>query len=51
MIYHFHGQEKLVNWLVKKLNAVKSQLDPVSKCLKQVFEKIFIRLSFVFAGS
>ena len=35
VIYHFHGQEKLVNWAVKKLEAVKNQLDCQKlKCLK-----------------
>ena len=35
VIYHFHGQEKLINLAVKKLQPVKSQLDcQVSKCLK-----------------
>ena len=35
LIYHSHGQENLVNWAVKKLEAVKSQLDcQESKCWK-----------------
>ena len=34
-IYHFYGQEKLVNWLIKKIEAVKKELEyKVSKCLK-----------------
>ena len=35
VIYHFYGQEKLVNWLIKKIEAVKKELEyKVSKCLK-----------------
>ena len=35
VIYRFHGQEKLINWIVKKIEAIKSELDcKVSKCLK-----------------
>ena len=35
VIYHFHGHEKVVNWAVKKLEAIQSQIDcQVSKCLK-----------------
>ena len=33
VIYHFYGQEKLVNLAIRKLEAVKRQLDcQVSKC-------------------
>ena len=35
VIYRFYGQEKLVNWLIKKIQAVKKELEcKVSKCLK-----------------
>ena len=35
VIYCFYGQEKLVNWLIKKTEAVKKELEcKVSKCLK-----------------
>ena len=35
VIYRFHGQEKLINWIVKKIEAIKSEPDcKVSKCLK-----------------
>ena len=35
VIYRFYGQEKLVNWLIKKIEAVKKELEcKVSKCLK-----------------
>ena len=31
----FYGQEKLVNWLIKKIQAVNKELEcKVSKCLK-----------------
>ena len=34
-IYRFYGQEKLVDWLIKKIEAVKKKLEcKVSKCLK-----------------
>ena len=33
--YRFYGQENLVNWLIKKTEAVKKELEyKVSKCLK-----------------
>ena len=33
--YRFYGQEKLVNWLIKKIQAVNKELEcKVSKCLK-----------------
>ena len=33
--YHFYGQEKLVNWLIEKIEAVKKEPErKVSKCLK-----------------
>ena len=35
VICRFYGQEKLVNWLIKKTEAVKIELEcKVSKCLK-----------------
>ena len=35
VIYRFYGQEKLVNWLIKKIEAVKKELEcKVPKCLK-----------------
>ena len=35
VIYRFYGQEKLVNWLIKKIEAVKKEFAcKVSKCLK-----------------
>ena len=35
VIYRFYGQEKLVNWLIKKIEAIKKELEcKVSKCLK-----------------
>ena len=35
VIYRFCGQEQLVNWLIKKIYAVKKKLEcKVSKCLK-----------------
>ena len=35
VIYHFYGQEKLVNWYIKKIEVVKKELEcKVSKCLK-----------------
>ena len=35
VIYRFYSQEKLVNWLIKKIEAVKKELEcKVSKCLK-----------------
>ena len=35
VIYHFYGQEKLVNWFIKKTEVVKKELEcKVSKCLK-----------------
>ena len=35
VIYRFHGKEKLVNWLIKKIEAIKTELEcKVSKCLK-----------------
>ena len=35
VIYRFHGKEKLVNWLIKKIEAIKMELEcKVSKCLK-----------------
>ena len=35
VIYRFYGQEKLANWLIKKIEAVKKELEcEVSKCLK-----------------
>ena len=35
VICRFYGQEKLVNWLIKKIEAVKKELEcKVSKCLK-----------------
>ena len=35
VIYRFYGQEKLVNWLIKKDEAVKKELEcKVFKCLK-----------------
>ena len=35
VIYRFYGQEKLVNWLIKKIEAVKKEFEcKVSKCLK-----------------
>ena len=35
VIYRFHGHEKLVNWLIKKFEAVKKELEcKVPKCLK-----------------
>ena len=27
VIYHFYGQEKLVNWLIKKIEAVEKVLE------------------------
>ena len=33
--YRFYGQEKLVNWLIKKIEDVKKELEcKASKCLK-----------------
>ena len=33
--YRFNGQEKLVKWLIKKIEAVRKEFDcKVSKCLK-----------------
>ena len=33
--YRFHGQEKIVQWLTKKLETVKKDLEcKISKCLK-----------------
>ena len=41
-IYHFYGQEKLVNWLIKKIEAVKKELKcKVSKCMKKILRKPF----------
>ena len=35
VIYRFYDQEKLVNWLIKKIETVKKELEcKVSKCLK-----------------
>ena len=35
VIYRFYGQGKLINWLIKKTEAVKKELGcKVSKCLK-----------------
>ena len=35
VIYRFYGQEKLTNWSVKKIEAVKKEPEcKVSKCLK-----------------
>ena len=35
VIYRFYGQEELVNWLIKKTEAVKKKFEcKVSKCLK-----------------
>ena len=35
VIYRFYGQEELVNWLIKKIEAVKKKFEcKVSKCLK-----------------
>ena len=35
VIYGFYGQEKLVIWLIKKIEAVKKELEcKVCKCLK-----------------
>ena len=35
VIYRFYGQEKLVNWLIKNIEAVKKELEcKVPKCLK-----------------
>ena len=35
IIYRFYGQEKLVNWLIKKIEAAKKELEcKVSKRLK-----------------
>ena len=35
VMYRFHGPEKLINWLEKKIKAVKSDLHyKVVKCLK-----------------
>ena len=35
VIYRFYGQKKLANWLIKKTEAVKKELErKVSKCLK-----------------
>ena len=42
VIYHFYGQEKLVNCLIKKSEAVKKQAEcKVSKYLKQILRKSF----------
>ena len=33
--YRYYGQEKLIQWLAKKLEAVKKELEcKISKCLK-----------------
>ena len=35
VIYRFQGHEKLVNWLIKKIEVVEKELEcKVSKCLK-----------------
>ena len=35
--YRYYGQEKLIQWLAKKLEAVKKELEcKISKCLKQI---------------
>ena len=35
VIYRFYGQETLVNWLIKKTETVKKELEcKVSKCMK-----------------
>ena len=35
VIYRFYGQEKLVNWFIKKVETVKKELEcKVSQCLK-----------------
>mgnify|MGYP001792401175 CR=1 FL=1 len=35
VVYRFNGPEKLVKWLIKKIEAVRKELDcKVSKCLK-----------------
>ena len=35
-----YGQEKLVNWLIKKIEAIEKELQcKVSKCLKQILRK------------
>ena len=37
VIYRFYGQEKLVNWLIKKIETVKKEVEcKVSKCLKHL---------------
>ena len=42
VIYRFYGQEKLGNWLMKKVEAVKKELEcKVSKCLKKILRKPF----------
>ena len=42
IIYRFYDQEKLVNWLIKKIEAVKKELEcKVSKCLKKKLRKEF----------
>ena len=42
VIYRFYGQEKLVNWLTIKNEAVKKDLGcKVSTCLKKILKKPF----------
>ena len=42
VISHFYSQEEIVNWLIKKIEAVKKEFEcKVSKCLKQIRRKLF----------
>ena len=42
VIYRFYGQEKLVNWSLKKIEAVKKKLEyKVCKCLRKSLRKLF----------